>query len=59
MWKKNSVHTTYGKVVYMCYGQVVCICHIYKDMSCDTEHVHNEYIYMNYLGKRYMNIAPT
>ena len=30
-----------------------------KDMSDDTEQVHNESIDMNYLIKRYMNIAPT
>ena len=28
-------------------------------MSDDTEQVHNESIDMNYLIKRYMNIAPT
>ena len=39
--------------------QVVYICHIDKDISDDTEQVHNESIDMTYLRKKYMNIAPT
>ena len=57
--KKFLVHTTYGKVVYMLYGQVVYIFHIDKDMSDDTEQVHNESIYMTYFRKIYTKIAPT
>ena len=56
--KKVLVHTTYGKVVYLLYGKFVYICHIDKDISDDTEQVHNESIDMTYLRKRYMNIAP-
>ena len=59
LWTIFSVHTTYGQAVYMLYGQVVYICHIDKDMSDDTEQVHNESIDMTHLRKRYMNIAPT
>ena len=46
------VHTAYGQVVYMLFGKVVYICHIDKDMSDDTEQVHNGYIDMNYLRKK-------
>ena len=35
------------------------ICHIDKDMSDDTEKVHNESIDMTFLRKRYTDIAPT
>ena len=49
--KKVFVHTTYGKVVY--------ICHIEIYMSDDTEQVHNESIDMTYLRIGYMHIAPT
>ena len=42
----------------MLYGKVVYICQIDKDMSYDTEQVHNESIDMTYLRKIYMNIAP-
>ena len=35
--QKVSVHTTYGQFGYILYVQVVYICHIYKDMSDDTE----------------------
>ena len=52
------VHTTYGQVVYLLYGKVVYIYHIVKDISDDTEQVHNESIDMTYLRKIYMNIAP-
>ena len=45
--------------VYMFYVQVVYICHIDKDMSDDTEKVHNESIDMTFLRKRYTDIAPT
>ena len=45
------VRTTYEKVVYMLYGQVVYICHIDKDMSDDTEQVYNESIDMTCLRK--------
>ena len=58
VWTKVFVHTTYGQVVYLLYGKVVYICHIDKDMSYDTEQVHNESIDMTYLRKIYMNIAP-
>ena len=57
--QKVFVLTTYGKVVHKLYVQVVYICHIGNVMSDDTEYVHNESIYINYLRKRYMNIAPT
>ena len=50
--QKVFVDTTYGKFVYMWYGQVIYICLMDKDMSDDTEKVHNEYIYMTYLGKK-------
>ena len=43
----------------MLYGHVFYICHIDKYISDDTEQVHNEFIDMNYLRKRYINIAPT
>ena len=45
--KKVFFHTTYGQVVRVWYGQVVYICHIDKDISDDTEQVHNEYIDMS------------
>ena len=57
--QKVLVHTTYGNVVHLLYGKFVYICHIDKDISDDTEQVHNESIDMTYLRKRYMNIAPT
>ena len=38
---EKKIHTTYGQGVYMLYGKFVYICHIYKDMSDDTEQVHN------------------
>ena len=53
------VRTTHGQVVYILYVKVVYICHIDKYMSDYMEQVHNESIYMTYLGKRYINIAPT
>ena len=56
---KIFFHNTYGKFIYMLYEQVVYICHIDKDVSDDTEQVHNVYIDMTYLRKRYINIAPT
>ena len=56
--QKVLVHKTYGQVVYLSNGKVVYICHIDKDISDDTEQVHNESIDMTYLRKRYMNIAP-
>ena len=59
VWENFFVHTTYGQVFYLLYGQVVYICHIDKDMSDDTEKVHNESMDMTYLRKIYMNIAPT
>ena len=43
----------------MLYAKVVYICHIEKDMSDDTEQVHNESIDMNYLQKICINIEPT
>ena len=58
VWTKVFVHTTYGQVVYLLYGKVVYIYHIDKDISDDTEQVHNESIDMTYLRKIYMNIAP-
>ena len=59
MDQKVFIHTAYVQVVYMLYGKVLYICHIYKDIIDDREQVHNEYIDMTYLRKRYMNIAPT
>ena len=56
---KKIVHTKCGQVFFMWHGQVVFICHIDKDMSDDTEQVHNESKDITYLRKRYMNIAPT
>ena len=58
VWTKRFVYTKYGQVVYLLYGKVVYICHIDKDISDDTEQVHNESIDMTYLRKRYINIAP-
>ena len=43
----------------MTYGKVVYICHIDKEISDDTEQVHNESIDMTYLRKICMNISPT
>ena len=51
--------TTHGQVVYILYGKVVYICHIDKYMSDYMEQVHNESIYMTYLRKININIAPT
>ena len=57
--QKQIFHTKYVKGVYMWYGQVVCIFHLYRGMSYDMEQVHNESIDMNFLVKGYINIAPT
>ena len=55
----KKMHTTYGHVVHMLYVQVVYTCHVYKDISDNTEQAHNKYIDRTYLFKRYMNIEPT
>ena len=55
---KNISSIQHMKNLLICCMNNLSICHIEKDISDDTEQVHNESINMNYLRKRYMNIAP-
>ena len=49
----------YMENLSICCMEKLSICNIDKYVSYDMEQVHNEYIDMTYLRKRYMNIAPT
>ena len=58
LYEQNISSIQHMKNLLICCMNNLSICHIEKDISDDTEQVHNESINMNYLRKRYMNIAP-
>ena len=59
LYGQNFSYIQYMDNLSICCMEKLSICYIGKDMSDDTEQVHNESIDITYLRKRYMNIAPT